>query len=77
MIERRHSIFGDYILGGKTPPPPNAGLKEARTEIADYNTLWEKYTSEVVSKWGISSLPTEKGFSKWLQKQIEEVSNGE
>ena len=68
MIDRKHSIFGDYILVDKKPP--SAGeLKDAHAEIVNYNALWGKYISVVVGKWGIGSLPTEKGFAEWLQKQ--------
>jgi len=74
MIVRKHGIFGDYIFVDKKSPPPNDELKEALTEIADYNVLWRKYVSTISGKWG--GILTKKDFSKWLQKQIKEASSG-
>lgn len=63
-MTRRHSVFGDYVIGNE---PENV-----HKEIADYNTLWKKYTS--ACGWG--SIPTEKGFEKWLQEQLRRKDNG-
>ena len=72
-VARRHSIFGDYILVDKKSPSADE-LSKAQVEIADYNALWRKYTNETSGKWG--SMLTKKGFAKWLQQQVEEVSSG-
>ena len=41
-----------------------------------YRVLTGKYTASISGKWGIGSIPTEKGFEEWLNKNIKEVSSG-
>lgn len=35
-----------------------------------YRKAHAKYVAEIGGKWGISSIPTKKGFEKWLQQQL-------
>lgn len=73
-VNRRHSIFGDYILVNKKGSPADVSA-DVLSEVKDYNALWVQYAREVASTWGAS--PTEKGFAEWLNKITKEASNGE
>lgn len=74
-INHKHSIFGDYLTGDVKSIPVDE-LDGTLLEIEDYNALWRRYTNEILGKWGLGSIPTEKGFEEWLQRQLKEVSNG-
>lgn len=68
-VTRKHSVFGDYTVA-----PKGARVdKELLGAIADHNDLWDKYSREVLGKWG--SLPTEKGFQEWLKLSLKGVNN--
>ena len=69
---RRHSIFGDYILADKKHSSADVP-DDVLAKIRDYNALWSRYAKDVVGKWGLASVPTEKGFAEWLNKKIEEA----
>ena len=64
MVVRKHSIFGDYILVDKRHSLGSEAKDGLIVEIESYNILWRRYSSEI----GWSSIPTEEGFIKWLQK---------
>ena len=64
----RHSVFGNYITGDTTKIP-TADLEKLRADTVLYNTLWARYLDSTKGKWGVSSIPTEKGFTEWLQRQ--------
>jgi len=72
---RKYSIFGDYVLVNKNSSPVDIP-DDILTELRDYNTLWSRYAKEISGKWGLGSIPTEKGFAEWLAKLTREVSNG-
>ena len=72
-IKRAHSIFGDYLVGNTNCKSPSEHGCE-QTEIEEHNILWKKYVDCVSGKWGIGSIPTEKGFAKWISEKYEEVS---
>ena len=74
-IKCRHSVFGDYLIRDTKTMPANE-LKEAQIKISDYNALWIRYVNETSSRFGVGGIPTEKGFSEWLNRMIKEVSSG-
>lgn len=68
-VKRIHSIFGDYLTGDPKQMPPNE-FKKLQEDIALFNSLWTKYLDSIKGEWGIGSIPTDKGFTEWLQKQM-------
>lgn len=71
--------FGQFF-GGKRVYKPRHGSKlpldvqEQLNNIELYNKLWNNYCRSIQGNWGMSSIPTERGFETWLVERLREQS---
>lgn len=65
-VRRRHSLFGDYVTGD-TSTLSEQEYELLKLDVAEYNKLWQEY-ADSLGLWG-GSIPTEKGFRKWLRER--------
>ena len=68
-VRRKHSVFGDFIVGDTSVlSEQERGVLDS--DVVEHNKLWQKYLDDC--GWG--SIPTQKGFRRWLAARLKEQS---
>lgn len=64
-----YNVFDDFFGRRRNSSLPLS----SSLDDASYRKLHTQYANEIGSKWGVGSVPTAKGFEKWLQKKVKDA----